>query len=56
MANPHVSGIAAMLMSKYDFDTPHELYDALKSVATAGVLSANNGEDNQLLAYYDANV
>ncbi|KAI8881558.1 subtilisin-like protein, partial [Backusella circina FSU 941] len=56
MANPHVSGIAAVLMSKYNFESAHEVYDALKSIATTGVLSSNNGEDNQLLAYYDVDV
>ena len=51
MANPHVTGIAAMLMSEYQFNSPLEVYDAVMKMATPNALkSAKNGE-NILLAY-----
>ncbi|KAF7724385.1 subtilisin-like serine protease [Apophysomyces ossiformis] len=50
MANPHVSGIAALLMAKYDFRTVHEVYDALTAIATPDILSNVQGSRN-LLAY-----
>lgn len=53
MANPHVAGIAALLMSEYNFNSPFELYDAIVSLATHDVLQSGNDEDGEkLLAYY----
>ncbi|RCH92207.1 subtilisin-like serine protease [Rhizopus stolonifer] len=54
MANPHVTGIAAMLLGEYQFNSVHELYDKIKSMATQNVLrfEANEGDDyERLLAY-----
>ncbi|KAI7902416.1 peptidase S8/S53 domain-containing protein [Cokeromyces recurvatus] len=54
MANPHVTGIAAILMSQYKFSKPSELYEAIKSSATQKILKQSSHEDNslKLLAYY----
>ncbi|KAG0172226.1 subtilisin-like serine protease [Apophysomyces sp. BC1034] len=50
MANPHVSGIAALLMAKHDFQSVHQVYDALSMIATPNVLSDVRDSRN-LLAY-----
>lgn len=53
MANPHVAGIAALLMSQFTFNSPFELYDAITSLATHDVLqSPIDEESSKLLAYY----
>ncbi|KAI8981103.1 peptidase S8/S53 domain-containing protein [Pilobolus umbonatus] len=51
MANPHVSGIAAMLMSERSYDTVKELYDTLISKATPNLLQSHVDIKNKLLAY-----
>ncbi|KAI7889523.1 peptidase S8/S53 domain-containing protein [Mucor mucedo] len=55
MANPHVTGIAAMLMSEYEFHSPSEVYEALMSIATHNSLTSpkDQGRD-ALLAYNGA--
>ncbi|KAI9474247.1 MAG: peptidase S8/S53 domain-containing protein [Benjaminiella poitrasii] len=54
MANPHVTGIAALLMSQHEFSSPYELYDAIKTSATQSALKQTAHEDSnsKLLAYY----
>lgn len=53
MANPHVAGIAALLMSEYNFNSPYELYDAILSLATRDVLQSEVDQGTEkLLAYY----
>ncbi|KAG0759436.1 hypothetical protein G6F57_009192 [Rhizopus arrhizus] len=56
MANPHVSGIAAMLMSKRVFQSPHELYGILRAMATPNTLKPqdkaaqqNDSSDDSLI-------
>ena len=39
MANPHVTGIAAQLMSRSPFGSAQQLYDALRNIATKDVLA-----------------
>ncbi|KAG2226673.1 hypothetical protein INT45_001020 [Circinella minor] len=55
MANPHVTGIAALLLGKNNFASVDEVYDTLTSMATKNVLkmsSVAEGYDNHnLLAY-----
>jgi hypothetical protein len=53
MANPHVTGIAAMLMSQYRFQSAHEVYDAIVNLATHNVLKSSTKDDTseKLLAY-----
>lgn len=53
MANPHVTGIAAMLMSEYEFHSASEVYEAIMNIATENVLtsSINDEESEKLLAY-----
>jgi hypothetical protein len=52
MANPHVTGIAAMLMSEYEFHSPNEVYDALMSIATKNILKSTHDQSGKkLLAY-----
>ncbi|KAK4509377.1 uncharacterized protein ATC70_007728 [Mucor velutinosus] len=53
MANPHVTGIAAMLMSEYDFHSASELYEAIMNIATENVLTSSIDDDGseRLLAY-----
>jgi hypothetical protein len=52
MANPHVTGIAAMLMSKHEFGSAFEVYEALMTIATSNILKSSKGRnDNLLLAY-----
>ncbi|KAI9250492.1 peptidase S8/S53 domain-containing protein [Phascolomyces articulosus] len=57
MANPHVVGIAASLMSKQVFNTPQELYQAILSKATSDMLKFTSTLDqesnNNLIAYND---
>jgi subtilisin family serine protease len=38
MATPHVAGVAALYMSAKDYNSPQEVYDALKAAATKGVI------------------
>lgn len=55
MANPHVTGIAAMLMSEYEFRSASELYEALMSIATPDTLrSPHESGRDVLLAYNGA--
>lgn len=52
MANPHVTGIAAMLMSEFKFDSANQVYEALMSIATPNILkSAHDQGRKKLLAY-----
>ncbi|KAG1109224.1 hypothetical protein G6F42_015721 [Rhizopus arrhizus] len=53
MANPHVTGIAAMLMSEYEFHSASELYEAIMNIATENVLTSSIEDDGseRLLAY-----
>lgn len=54
MANPHVSGIAALLMSQNSYSAPKELYDAITDIAIKGALKfENDGSQNShnLLAH-----
>ncbi|KAG0181999.1 subtilisin-like serine protease [Apophysomyces sp. BC1021] len=57
MSNPHVTGIAAALMTNHHFETPGELYEALIRMATKDVLLFSNTKHttttNNLLAYHD---
>lgn len=55
MANPHVSGIAAMLMSKRIFQSPHELYGILRAMATPNTLKPQDKASGALLAYNGPN-
>lgn len=55
MANPHVSGIAAMLMSKRVFQSPHELYGILRAMATPNTLKPQDKAGGALLAYNGPN-
>lgn len=52
MANPHVTGIAAMLMSEFEFGSANEVYEALMNIATHDTLDSpkDNGRD-VVLAY-----
>jgi subtilisin family serine protease len=57
MSSPHVSGIAAILMSQHSYGSVNELYDALRSLATPDVLTFNpaalaDASNHNLLAYY----
>ncbi|ORZ18018.1 peptidase S8/S53 domain-containing protein [Absidia repens] len=57
MANPHVSGIAAILMSENTYDTVYDLYDTIRSMATRDVLTFDpkkltDVDNHNLLAYY----
>lgn len=57
MASPHVTGIAAVLMAEHSFDSVHELYDRLRSMATRDALTFpgdKQKENNNLLAFYSA--
>ncbi|KAL1924763.1 uncharacterized protein VTP21DRAFT_4417 [Calcarisporiella thermophila] len=53
MSSPHVAGIAALFLSLHHFESPHELYRAIESVATKGTLQMNKAlpSSNNLLAY-----
>lgn len=52
MANPHVTGIAAMLMSENDFHSPNEVYEAVMNIATPNILrTTNDFSGEKLLAY-----
>ncbi|KAI8886512.1 subtilisin-like protein [Backusella circina FSU 941] len=51
MANPHVTGIAAMLMSERNFDSANDLYNTIIQIATPGVLKSPVEQTNLLLAY-----
>ncbi|KAI9313162.1 peptidase S8/S53 domain-containing protein [Dichotomocladium elegans] len=55
MANPHVAGIAALLLSQRNFDSVEELYHEITAMATKDVLSSSHGNDkihdHNLLAY-----
>lgn len=55
MANPYVSGIAAALMSKNEYSTAKQVYDAISSAATVGVVSFYDEREEKgstnLLAY-----
>lgn len=53
MANPHVSGIAAMLMSEYEFHSPSEVYDALMSIATHNILTSPKDQGRDVLLAYN---
>ncbi|CAO3701366.1 unnamed protein product [Rhizopus stolonifer] len=55
MANPHVSGIAAMLMTERTFQSTHDLYNALKTIATPNILTPSNKAQGGLLAYNGPN-
>jgi hypothetical protein len=53
MANPHVTGIGAMLLSQYQFRSAHQLYDAIVNLATHNALESSVLDDTseKLLAY-----
>jgi subtilisin family serine protease len=46
MANPHVAGIAAILMSQNTYSSPKKLYDAITDIGMKGLLSFPNGSEN----------
>ncbi|ORZ21432.1 peptidase S8/S53 domain-containing protein [Absidia repens] len=59
MANPHVAGIAAILMAEHSFDSVNDLYNTLRSMATRDVLNFDSKKkselnSNNMLAYYSA--
>ncbi|KAI8137410.1 peptidase S8/S53 domain-containing protein [Fennellomyces sp. T-0311] len=55
MANPHVAGIAALLLGKNNFSSVEQVYDRLTSIATKNALkmspAAEMQENHNLLAY-----
>ena len=55
MANPHVAGIAALLLGKNSFTSVDQVYDRLTSTATKDVLTLSPAADaesnHNLLAY-----
>lgn len=55
MANPHVTGIAALLMGRHEFNDVQELYDTLTLLATKDILkmpaAAKGLNNHNLLAY-----
>jgi hypothetical protein len=51
MANPHVTGIAAMLMSERKFNSVDDIYNMLMQIATPGILTSPVEQANLLLAY-----
>lgn len=54
MANPHVSGIAALLMSRNSYSSPHELYNAITDLAMKGEMelqSENSKSSHVLVAH-----
>ncbi|KAG2178636.1 hypothetical protein INT44_001789 [Umbelopsis vinacea] len=54
MANPHVAGIAAVLMSQKTYSSPKKLYDAITDIAVKGLLSFPDGSEkssHNLLAH-----
>ncbi|KAI9494017.1 peptidase S8/S53 domain-containing protein [Zychaea mexicana] len=55
MANPHVTGIAALLLGKNNYASVDQVYDTLTSIATKNVLkmspAAVGHENHNLLAY-----
>lgn len=55
MASPHVAGIAANLMSKKAYASAQELYDAIRAIATMGIVrfdaSKTSSPSNNLLAF-----
>lgn len=51
MASPHVSGIAAMLMSKTKFESPNDLYTMIKNMGTPNILKPSDKAQGALLAY-----
>lgn len=53
MANPHVTGIAAMLMSEFEFQSPNEVYEALVSIATHNSLDSPNDHGRDILLAYN---
>lgn len=46
MANPHVAGIAAILMSQKTYSSPKKLYNAITEIGVKGLLSFPNGSEN----------
>lgn len=53
MANPHVTGIAATLMSENQFDSANDVYDAVMKIATKDTLRASNNNDERILLAYN---
>lgn len=55
MASPHVAGIAANLMSKKQFNSAHEVYDAIRAIATKDKVifdsQKSSSPNNNLLAF-----
>ncbi|KAG2214708.1 hypothetical protein INT46_000927 [Mucor plumbeus] len=55
MASPHVAGIAANLMSKNNYASAQEVYDAIRSIATRDKIefdsSKSSSPNNNLLAF-----
>lgn len=55
MASPHVAGIAANLMSKNNYATAHQVYEAIRSLATKDKVafdsSKSSSPNNNLLAF-----
>lgn len=55
MASPHVAGIAANLMSKNQFTTAQQVYDAVRNIATRDMVifdpSKSSSPNNNLLAF-----
>ncbi|KAI8097513.1 peptidase S8/S53 domain-containing protein [Halteromyces radiatus] len=57
MANPHVVGIAAILMAEHSYESVKDLYAALRSMATADALTFSDkvsveSASSNLLAYH----
>ena len=59
MANPHVVGIAATLMSNQTYASPKQLYDAVVAKATSDILTfslaAEDDMNNNRIAYNGLN-
>ncbi|KAI9319102.1 peptidase S8/S53 domain-containing protein [Dichotomocladium elegans] len=55
MANPHVAGIAAVLMSRQTFATARDVYNAISALATRNVVDFGYIDESNanLLAYVD---
>ncbi|KAG1242066.1 hypothetical protein G6F68_016376 [Rhizopus microsporus] len=55
MASPHVAGTAANLMSKKNFSTAYELYQAIRDLATKDVIyfdpEKSSSPNNNLLIF-----
>ncbi|KAI8344219.1 peptidase S8/S53 domain-containing protein [Chlamydoabsidia padenii] len=57
MSSPHISGIAAILMSHHSYESVYDLYNAIRSLGTSGILTFDPStlvdvNNRNLLAYY----